>query len=65
MNDYHVSNVCSWPSAHSKETGLEFFDTYDKLDPCYDIEPIEKITDPVGFVVTYRQHKLILLIAVS
>lgn len=28
-----------------KETGLEFFDTYDKLIPCYDIEPIEKITD--------------------
>ncbi|WAQ81207.1 hypothetical protein PtA15_1A547 [Puccinia triticina] len=28
-----------------KEAGLEFFDTYDKLIPVYDIEPIEKITD--------------------
>jgi pre-mRNA-processing factor 8 len=28
-----------------KETGIEFFDTYDKLIPCYDIEPVEKITD--------------------
>ncbi|KAJ3800917.1 NUC071 domain-containing protein [Lentinula aff. detonsa] len=28
-----------------KESGIEFFDTYDKLIPCYDIEPIEKITD--------------------
>lgn len=28
-----------------KEVGIEFFDTYDKLIPCYDIEPVEKITD--------------------
>ncbi|TIA88345.1 hypothetical protein E3P99_02619 [Wallemia hederae] len=28
-----------------KEAGIEFFDTYDKLVPCYDIEPVEKITD--------------------
>ncbi|GAA5963418.1 hypothetical protein JCM21900_000442 [Sporobolomyces salmonicolor] len=28
-----------------KEAGIEFFDTYDKLIPCYDIEPMEKITD--------------------
>ncbi|PWN42662.1 putative PRP8-U5 snRNP protein, pre-mRNA splicing factor [Ceraceosorus guamensis] len=28
-----------------KEVGLEFFDTYEKLIPTYDIEPIEKITD--------------------
>ncbi|KAG6836461.1 hypothetical protein H0H93_007789 [Arthromyces matolae] len=28
-----------------KESGVEFFDTYDKLIPCYDIEPVEKITD--------------------
>ncbi|WVN88199.1 pre-mRNA-processing-splicing factor 8 [Cryptococcus depauperatus CBS 7841] len=28
-----------------KEAGIEFFDTYDKLIPCYDIEPIEKISD--------------------
>ncbi|PPQ67549.1 hypothetical protein CVT26_006850 [Gymnopilus dilepis] len=28
-----------------KEAGIEFFDTYDKLIPCYDIEPVEKITD--------------------
>src|ERR1700753_4417501 len=28
-----------------KESGIEFFDTYDKLIPCYDIEPVEKITD--------------------
>jgi hypothetical protein len=27
-----------------KEPGVEFFDTYDKLIPCYDIEPVE-ITD--------------------
>lgn len=27
---------------------VEFFDTYDKLIPCYDIEPVEKITDAVG-----------------
>jgi hypothetical protein len=32
-----------------KETGIEFFDTYDKLIPCYDIEPVEKITDAVCF----------------
>ncbi|KAJ3709541.1 NUC071 domain-containing protein [Lentinula raphanica] len=31
-----------------KEAGIEFFDTYDKLIPCYDIEPIEKITDARG-----------------
>lgn len=28
-----------------KEAGIEFFDTYEKLIPCYDIEPMEKITD--------------------
>lgn len=28
-----------------KEAALEFFDTYDRLIPCYDIEPMEKITD--------------------
>ncbi|EMD31722.1 hypothetical protein CERSUDRAFT_100187 [Gelatoporia subvermispora B] len=28
-----------------KQSGIEFFDTYDKLIPCYDIEPVEKITD--------------------
>ncbi|QRV73385.1 pre-mRNA-processing-splicing factor 8 [Ceratobasidium sp. AG-Ba] len=27
-----------------KESGIEFFDTYDKLIPCYDIKPVEKIT---------------------
>lgn len=31
-----------------KESGIEFFDTYDKLIPCYDIEPVEKITDAVS-----------------
>lgn len=31
-----------------KESGIEFFDTYDKLIPCYDIEPVEKITDAVN-----------------
>ena len=25
-----------------KEAGVEFFDTYDKLIPCYDIEPMER-----------------------
>jgi hypothetical protein len=33
-----------------KECGIEFFDTYDKLIPCYDIEPVEKITDAVSVV---------------
>lgn len=28
-----------------KEAGIEFFDTYERLIPCYDIEPMEKITD--------------------
>lgn len=28
-----------------KEAGFEFFDTYNKLIPVYDIEPVEKITD--------------------
>ncbi|KIM54583.1 hypothetical protein SCLCIDRAFT_31017 [Scleroderma citrinum Foug A] len=28
-----------------KEAGIEFFGTYDKLLPCYDIEPVEKVTD--------------------
>ncbi|KAL9939737.1 hypothetical protein V8E36_001554 [Tilletia maclaganii] len=28
-----------------KEAGLEFFDTYERIIPCYDIEPMEKITD--------------------
>ena len=31
-----------------KEAGIEFFDTYDRLIPCYDIEPVEKITDAVS-----------------
>lgn len=30
------------------ELGIEFFDMYDKLIPCYDIEPIEKSTDAVS-----------------
>jgi pre-mRNA-processing factor 8 len=34
-----------------KEAGIEFFDTYDKLIPCYDIEPVEKITDAVSFSI--------------
>lgn len=34
-----------------KESGIEFFDTYDKLIPCYDIEPVEKITDAVSFCI--------------
>ena len=33
-----------------KESGIEFFDTYDNLIPCYDIEPVEKITDAVSFI---------------
>lgn len=33
-----------------KEAGIEFFDTYDKLIPCYDIEPVEKITDAVSLI---------------
>ncbi|KAF9645143.1 hypothetical protein BDM02DRAFT_3271917 [Thelephora ganbajun] len=28
-----------------KETGIESFDTHDKLIPCHDIEPVEKPTD--------------------
>jgi hypothetical protein len=31
-----------------KESGIEFFDTYDKLILCYDIEPMEKITNTVS-----------------
>jgi len=38
-----------------KESGIEFFDTYDKLIPCCDIEPVEKITDAV------RSHAVDLL----
>lgn len=36
----------------------EFFDTYDKLIPCYDIEPVEKITDAVStmFVASLKQN---------
>ncbi|KAL4072777.1 RNA recognition motif of the spliceosomal PrP8-domain-containing protein [Scleroderma yunnanense] len=30
-----------------KEARIKFFDTYDKLIPCYDIKPVEKITDAV------------------
>lgn len=33
-----------------KEAGIEFFDTYDRLIPCYDIEPVEKITDAVSLL---------------
>ncbi|EPQ28314.1 uncharacterized protein PFL1_04141 [Pseudozyma flocculosa PF-1] len=29
----------------AKAVGIEFFDTFDKLIPCYDIEPMEKIID--------------------
>ncbi|KXN90921.1 Pre-mRNA-processing-splicing factor 8 [Leucoagaricus sp. SymC.cos] len=32
-----------------KEASIEFFDTYDKLIPCYDIEPVEKITNAFLF----------------
>ncbi|KIM66425.1 hypothetical protein SCLCIDRAFT_21917 [Scleroderma citrinum Foug A] len=39
-----------------KEAGIEFFDTYDKLIPCYDIEPVKKITD-----VVYEKINLMLL----
>ncbi|KAF8202031.1 NUC071 domain-containing protein [Mycena galopus ATCC 62051] len=35
-----------------KESGIEFFDTYDKLIPCYDIEPVEKITDAIKPLLT-------------
>jgi pre-mRNA-processing factor 8 len=37
-----------------KESGIEFFDTYDKLIPCYDIEPVEKITDAVRAFETFN-----------
>ena len=33
-----------------KESGIEFFDTYDNLIHCYDIEPVEKLTDAVSFI---------------
>ena len=39
-----------------KEAGIEFFDTYDKLIPCYDIEPVEKITDAVSICLSVRLH---------
>ena len=34
-----------------KESDIEFFNTYDKLIPCYDIEPMEKITIVVRSLV--------------
>jgi hypothetical protein len=37
-----------------KESGIEFFDTYNKLILCYDIEPVERITDTVSF--THLTH---------
>ena len=40
-----------------KEAGIEFFDTYDKLIPCYDIEPVEKITDAVSHYNYLRSFK--------
>ncbi len=41
-------------TAHAfKEAGVEFFDTYDKLIPCYDIEPMEKITDAVCIFLSH------------
>ena len=46
-----------------KEAGIKFFDTYDKLIPCYDIEPVEKITDAVSFICilicTFPAHDMI------
>jgi pre-mRNA-processing factor 8 len=39
-----------------KEAGIEFFDTYDKLIPCYDIEPVEKITDAVSVFHSISCH---------
>ncbi|KAJ8079427.1 Pre-mRNA-processing-splicing factor 8 [Marasmius tenuissimus] len=36
-----------------KESGIEFFDTYDKLIPCYDIEPIEKMPFPLNIPLAY------------
>ncbi len=42
-----------------KESGIEFFDTYDKLIPCYDIEPVEKITDAVSCIVCVTFHPLL------
>ena len=47
-----------------KEAGIEFFGTYDKLLPCYDIEPVEKVTDVVSFICilicTFPAHDLIM-----
>jgi len=37
-----------------KEAAIEFFDTYNKLIPCYDIEPVEKITNAVGFSLLHH-----------
>ncbi len=36
-----------------KEAGVEFFDTYDKLIPCYDIELMEKIRDAVSISLSH------------
>ena len=41
-----------------KESGIEFFDTYDKLIPCYDIEPVEKITDAVSISLFIKEFIL-------
>ena len=34
-----------------KEADIKIFGTYDQLIPCYDIEPVEKITDVVSLFV--------------
>ncbi|KAG9091054.1 pre-mRNA-splicing factor 8 [Ceratobasidium sp. 370] len=41
-----------------KESGIKFFDTYDKLIPCYNIEPVEKITDAyLGQILFFEADK--------
>ncbi len=47
-----------------KESGIEFFDTYDKLIPCYDIEPVEKITDAVSHVRVALVSSLISFVSI-
>ena len=33
-----------------KKAGIEFFDSYDRPIPCYDIETVEKITNAMSFI---------------
>ena len=46
-----------------KEARIKFFDKYDKLIPCYDIEPVENTTDTVSLFVWYSIFTLLWLVS--